>query len=62
MKKTMRKLQLSRETLRLLDNSDLKGADGGAVTGGGSFDPTCQSRCFVCPETWPVLTTDNQIN
>jgi hypothetical protein len=60
MKKTMRKLLLSRETLRLLDRSDLKGAAGGAV--GGSFDPTCQSRCYVCPETWPVLTTGNDVN
>jgi hypothetical protein len=41
--------------------TDLKGADGGAVAG-GSFDPACQSRCYVCPETWPVLTTDNNIN
>ncbi len=61
MKKTMRKLQLSRETLRLLDRSDLKSAEGGAA-GGGSFDPTCQSRCYVCPETWPVLTTGNDVN
>ncbi|HEX4498167.1 MAG TPA: hypothetical protein VIE43_21000 [Thermoanaerobaculia bacterium] len=59
MKKTMRKLQLSRETLRLLVTTDLKGADGGAATGGESFDPTCQSRCYVCPETWPVLTVDS---
>jgi hypothetical protein len=58
MKKTLRKMQLSRETLRLLDTSDLKGADGAAVAG-GSFDPTCQSRCFVCPETWPINTGDN---
>jgi len=64
MKKTLRKLTLSRETLRQLDPSRLKDAEGGAVAqgrqiGGGSMDRTCQSLCFVCPETWPVNTQAN---
>jgi hypothetical protein len=50
MKKTVRKMTLSRETLRVLDRSDLKGADGAALPG-GSFDPTCMTRCFICPVT-----------
>ena len=56
MKKSLPKLTLSRETLRRLDESRLENAAGGALQGGGSFDRTCQSLCFVCPETWPINT------
>jgi hypothetical protein len=57
MKKTIRKMALSRETLRMLDRSDLQGAQGGAVRPGTSFDPTCMTRCFICPvEPWTVGT------
>jgi hypothetical protein len=52
MKKTTRKMKLSRETLRLLDHSDLSGAEGGVRPPGASFDPTCATRCYICPEPW----------
>jgi hypothetical protein len=55
MKKNLPKLTLSRETLRRLDESRLESA-GGAIQDGGSMDRTCQSLCFVCPETWPIET------
>ena len=61
MKKTLRKLTLSRETLRQLDSSKLKDAEGGvaqARQAGGSMDRTCQSLCFVCPDTWTVNNTE----
>jgi hypothetical protein len=61
MKKTIRKLTLSRETLRMLDHSDLQGAQGGATIGTGeSFDPTCMTRCFICPEPWTIENTQVQ--
>ena len=61
MHKKIRKMTLSRETLRLLDGAALKGAAAGLAQqrelgGAGSMDRTCQSLCFVCPETWPVVT------
>jgi hypothetical protein len=56
MQKKIRKMTLSRETLRLLDGSAMKEAAGGQVVVDGSMDRTCQSLCFVCPETWPVVT------
>ena len=56
MKKSLPKLTLSRETLRRLDESRLENADGGAIQGSDSMDRTCQSLCFVCPETWPIET------
>jgi hypothetical protein len=60
MKKSLPKLTLFRETLRRLDESRLENAAGGAIQGGGgSMDRTCQSLCFVCPETWPVETGVN---
>lgn len=58
MQKKIRKMTLSRETLRLLDGADLKGAAAGQelaqqrMAEAGSMDRTCQSLCFVCPETW----------
>ena len=55
MKKTFRKMTLSRETLRLLDHSALTGAQGAALAA-GSFDPTCMTRCFICPVTRTTLT------
>ena len=55
MKKTVRKMTLSRETLRVLDHSDLRGAEG-IVRQAGSFDPTCMTRCFICPVTRTTLT------
>jgi hypothetical protein len=55
MKKTTRKMILSRETLRLLDHSDLRGA--GGVAQPVSFDPTCATRCFWCPVTLPTENT-----
>jgi hypothetical protein len=61
MKKTIRKLTLSRETLRLLDHSDLQVAQGGATGTGASFDPTCMTRCFICPvEPWTIENTQVQ--
>lgn len=59
MKKSFPKLTLSRETLRRLDESRLRVAGGVLeenVADFGSMDRTCQSLCFVCPETWPVNT------
>jgi hypothetical protein len=57
MHKKIRKMTLSRETLRLLDGSALKKATGGQrAAEADSMDRTCQSLCFVCPETWPVVT------
>jgi len=55
MKKTFRKMTLSRETLRVLDHSDLRGAEGDARQA-GSFDPTCMTRCYICPVTRTTLT------
>ena len=52
MKKKIGKMTLSRETLRRLEPANLKEAEGALA--GGSFDRTCQSLCFVCPETWPI--------
>jgi hypothetical protein len=49
MQKKLRKLNLSRETLRLLDLSNLKEAQGG-IGLQGSFDRTCQSLCEVCDD------------
>jgi hypothetical protein len=56
MKKTTRKMTLSRETLRMLDHSDLRGAEGAAGPP-ASFDPTCATRCFWCPVTLPTENT-----
>ena len=53
MKKKTSKMTLSRETLRRLDPVQLKQADGG-VTNGSEDNPTNQSRCEVCPETWQI--------
>jgi len=52
MKKKIGKITLSRETLRRLDAGTLKEAKG--ALRGDSLDPTCQSLCEVCPDTWPV--------
>ncbi len=49
MKKALRKLTLSRETLHLLDNSHLKAAAGGA-----SLQDTCSVD--VCPPTFSCRT------
>jgi hypothetical protein len=63
MKKKLRKITLSRETLRRLDESSLKEAAVGGIAQNaaeaGSWDRTCQSLCFVCPDTW-LNTQDNQ--
>lgn len=50
MKKKISKMTLSRETLRRLDPIYLKVA-GAAVE---VDNPTNESRCEVCPETWPI--------
>ena len=56
MKKSLRKLSLSRETLRALDNSDLSHAAGAARTNGcptqtaGNCDYTL-TTCPDCPVT-----------
>jgi len=54
MKKKTSKMTLSRETLRRLDPVQLKQADGGVIGGSAEDNPTNQSRCEVCPETWPI--------
>jgi len=42
-KNTVRKLQLSRETLQALTLPDIRKAVGGAET-----QPSCQSQCLPC--------------
>jgi len=56
MKKTLGKLSLSRETLRLLENAGLKSVGGvrAAETPNYTSDST---NCYICP-VYPV-TTEN---
>jgi hypothetical protein len=54
MKKKTSKMTLSRETLHRLDPVQLKKADGGVTNGSEVDNPTNESRCEVCPDTWPV--------
>jgi hypothetical protein len=57
MKKTFRKLTLSRETLRNLETPELNHIGGGAKR---TESPTCQTQCdctFSCPENCPSAAT-----
>ena len=46
MKRSAKKLVLSRETIGNLSQRNLSAAVGGS---GASCDPTCNTMCFVCP-------------
>jgi hypothetical protein len=50
MQKKVRKLTLSRETLRVLDPSALQQVEGGAVPVQNTTKRTELSLCFVCNE------------
>ena len=50
MQKKVRKMSLSRETLRVLDPSALQQAEGGAVPVQNTTQRTELSLCFVCNE------------
>ena len=50
MQKKMRKMTLSRETLRVLDPSALKEVEGGALPVQNTSRRTALSLCFVCNE------------
>jgi hypothetical protein len=54
MQKNVRKMSLSRETLRVLDSTALQQAEGGAVTvQQNTTQRTALSLCFVCNE-YPI--------
>jgi hypothetical protein len=54
MQKTVRKMSLSRETLRVLDPSALQNVEGGAITvQQNTSQRTALSLCFVCNE-YPI--------
>lgn len=46
MKRKLKKMSLTRETIRRLNEEGLSAADGGS---GATCDPTLQTICFVCP-------------
>jgi hypothetical protein len=48
-KSTTKKLNLSRETLRILEQGTLA-----EVAGGSLYTSDCVSRCIVCPEPEPT--------
>ncbi len=50
MQKKVRKMSLSRETLRVLDPSALQRAEGGAMPVQNTTKRTELSLCFVCNE------------
>lgn len=56
MKKTLGKLSLSRETLRLLENAGLKSAGGARAAEFPDFTSDI-TNCYICP-VYPV-TTEN---
>jgi hypothetical protein len=55
--KSLKKLNLCRETLRALGTSDLGRIEGGAVLTKLTCDPTCQTNCdctYSCPPVCPI--------
>lgn len=58
MKKTFKRLQLSRETLGSLDREELRAAFG--ATGGATTSQLCdEASCVGCETTWSGDTWDH---
>ena len=55
MKKQIKRLTLSKETLRNLSDRDMKEAIGGYTRFNGCSDATCISDCNTCTESCPSI-------
>jgi natural product precursor len=55
MKKQIKRLTLSKETLRNLSERDMQNAVGGATFWAGCSDATCITDCDTCSESCPTF-------